>query len=92
MSTDEKKLTWLLATVPGLWRTESWHGIGAAWVGLLATCITLLPYQASSVVVAMAIGKVPARMGLKLCLLPGLLTWLLLLPLDSLWYQALGML
>ncbi|BDH44034.1 citrate transporter [Salmonella enterica subsp. enterica serovar Choleraesuis] len=43
MSGDEKRLAWLLVAVLGLWVTGSWHGIGAAWVGLAAACITLLP-------------------------------------------------
>lgn len=43
MSVEEKRLAWLLAVVLGLWVTESWHGIGPAWIGLVAACITLLP-------------------------------------------------
>jgi di/tricarboxylate transporter len=205
MSRDEKRLAWLLAVVLTLWVTESWHGIGPAWTGLAAACITLLPrvgfisgdefatgvnirtciyvagilglaitvtqtgigdavgqallrvmpldperpftsflaltgittalnfimtangvpalyttfaqsfsdatgfpllsvimiqvlgystpllpYQASPIVVAMALGKVPARAGMLLCLALALASYLLLLPLDYLWYQALG--
>lgn len=43
MSRDEKRLAWLLAAVLALWVSESLHGIGPAWVGLVAACITLLP-------------------------------------------------
>ncbi len=43
MSGDEKRLAWLLAAVLTLWVTEGLHGVGPAWVGLAAACITLLP-------------------------------------------------
>ncbi len=205
MSAAEKRLAWLLAIVLTLWVTESWHGIGPAWTGLAAACVTLLPrvgfingeefsagvnirtciyvagilglaitvtqtgigdavgeallrvmpldperpftsfvaltgittalnfimtangvpalyttfaqsfaeatnfpllsvimiqvlgystpllpYQASPIVVAMALGKVPARAGMMLCLALAAASYLLLLPLDYLWYQVLG--
>ena len=205
MSADEKRLAWLLAAVLALWVTESWHGIGPAWTGLAAACVTLLPrvgfisgeefaagvnfrtclyvggilglaitvthtgigravgqalmrvmpldadrpftsflaltgitsalnfimtangvpalyttfaqsfsdatgfpllsvimiqvlgystpllpYQASPIVVAMALGKVPVRAGMLLCIALALGSYLLLLPLDYLWYQLLG--
>ena len=205
MSRDEKRLAWMLAVVLILWVTESWHGIGPAWTGLAAACVTLLPrigfingdefatgvnirtciyvagilglaitvtqtgigravgdallhvmpldphspftsfaaltgittalnfimtangvpalytslaqsfsdatgfpllstimiqvlgystpllpYQASPIVVAMALGKVPARAGMLLCLALAVATYLVLLPLDYLWYQILG--
>ncbi len=205
MSGDEKRLSWLLAVVLGLWVTESWHGVGPAWVGLAAACVTLLPrvgfingeefasgvnvrtcfyvagilglaaavtqsglgnavgewlmsvmpldperpftsfvaltgitsalnfimtangvpalyttfaesfseasgfpllsvimiqvlgystpllpYQASPIVVAMALGRVPARHGIKLCLVLALVTFLLLLPLNYGWFSLLG--
>ncbi|MBP1020117.1 anion permease [Serratia fonticola] len=50
----------------------------------------LLPYQASPIVVAMGMGKVPPREGLKLCLLLALLTFGLLVALDYLWFGLLG--
>jgi Di- and tricarboxylate transporters len=205
MSREEKRLAWLLAVVLTLWVTESWHGIGPAWTGLAAACVTLLPrvgfisgdefaagvnirtciyvagilglaitvtqtgigdvvgqallqvmplnaerpftsflaltgittalnfimtangvpalyttfaqsfadatgfpllsvimiqvlgystpllpYQASPIVVAMALGKVPARAGMLLCLVLAVASYLVLLPLDYLWYQLLG--
>lgn len=205
MSADEKRLAWLLAVVLTLWVTESWHGIGPAWTGLAAACVTLLPrvgfisgeefasgvnfrtclyvagilglaitvtqtgigdavgqallrimpldpahpftsflalsgittalnfimtangvpalyttfaqsfadatgfpllsvimvqvlgystpllpYQASPIVVAMGLGKVPAKAGMKLCLALALATYLVLLPLDYLWFSVLG--
>ncbi|MHA7847754.1 SLC13 family permease [Serratia sp. D1N4] len=50
----------------------------------------LLPYQASPIVVAMGMGRVPPREGLKLCLLLAALTFGLLVPLDYLWFRLLG--
>ncbi|PMC21233.1 citrate transporter, partial [Klebsiella aerogenes] len=42
----------------------------------------LLPYQASPIVVAMGLGKVPARAGMLLCLALAAVSYLILLPLD----------
>lgn len=204
MSGAEKRLSGLLAVVLILWVTESWHGVGPAWVGLAAACVTLLPrvgfisgeefasgvnirtciyvagilglaaavtqsglgnavgewlmsvmpldaqrpftsfvaltgitsalnfimtangvpalyttfagsfseasgfpllsvimiqvmgystpllpYQASPIVVAMALGRVPARHGIKLCLLLALITFVILLPLNYGWFSLL---
>ncbi|SCC64936.1 SLC13 family permease [Kosakonia oryziphila] len=205
MSREEKRLTWLLVVVLTMWVTESWHGIGPAWTGLAAACVTLLPragfingdefssgvnirtciyvagilglaitvtqtgigsavgeallrvmpldpanpftsflaltgittalnfimtangvpalfttlaqsfsdatgfpllsvimiqvlgystpllpYQASPIVVAMALGKVPARSGMLLCMALAVVTYLVLLPLDYAWFRVLG--
>lgn len=205
MRREEKRLAWLLAVVLTMWVTESWHGIGPAWTGLAAACITLLPrvgfingdefssgvnirtciyvagilglaitvtqtgigaavgnallhimpldpahpftsflaltgtttalnfimtangvpalfttlaqsfsdatgfpllsvimiqvlgystpllpYQASPIVVAMALGKVPARAGMLLCIALAVATYLVLLPLDYAWFSVLG--
>lgn len=205
MSREEKRLAWMLAVVLTLWVTESWHGIGPAWTGLAAACVTLLPrvgfitgdefasgvnirtciyvagilglaitvtqtgigsavgdallhvmpldparpftsflaltgittalnfimtangvpalfttlaqsfadatgfpllsvimiqvlgystpllpYQASPIVVAMALGKVPARSGMLLCLALAVVTYVVLLPLDYAWFSVLG--
>ncbi|WP_318358481.1 SLC13 family permease [Enterobacter sp.] len=205
MSRQEKRLAWLLAVVLVMWVTESWHGIGPAWTGLAAACVTLLPrvgfitgeefstgvnmrtciyvagilglaitvtqtgigsavgdallhimpldpakpftsflaltgittalnfimtangvpalyttlaqsfadatgfpllsvimiqvlgystpllpYQASPIVVAMALGKVPARAGMLLCIALAIATYLVLLPLDYAWFRVLG--
>jgi len=207
MSREEKRLAWLLAVVLIMWVSESWHGIGPAWTGLAAACVTLLPrvgfitgdefssgvnmrtciyvagilglaitvtqtgigsavggallhvmpldpdnpftsflaltgittalnfimtangvpalyttlaqsfadatgfpllsvimiqvlgystpllpYQASPIVVAMALGKVPARAGMLLCLALAIATYLVLLPLDYAWFRFLGQL
>jgi di/tricarboxylate transporter len=205
MSRAEKRLAWLLAAVLAMWVTESLHGIGSAWTGLVAACITLLPrigfingeefssgvnirtciyvagilglaitvtqtgigaavgeallhvmplnpdkpftsflaltgittalnfimtangvpalfttlaqsfsdvtgfpllsvimiqvlgystpllpYQASPIVVAMALGKVPARAGMLLCIALAVAMYLVLLPLDYAWFNVLG--
>jgi anion transporter len=207
MSREEKRLAWLLAVVLIMWVSENWHGIGPAWTGLAAACVTLLPrvgfitgdefssgvnmrtciyvagilglaitvtqtgigsavggallhvmpldpdnpftsflaltgittalnfimtangvpalyttlaqsfadatgfpllsvimiqvlgystpllpYQASPIVVAMALGKVPARAGMLLCLALAIATYLVLLPLDYAWFRVLGQL
>lgn len=207
MSREEKRLAWLLAVVLIMWVSESWHGIGPAWTGLAAACVTLLPrvgfitgdefssgvnmrtciyvagilglaitvtqtgigsavggallhvmpldpdnpftsflaltgittalnfimtangvpalyttlaqsfadatgfpllsvimiqvlgystpllpYQASPIVVAMALWKVPARAGMLLCLALAIATYLVLLPLDYAWFRVLGQL
>lgn len=59
-------------------------------IQVLGYSTPLLPYQASPIVVAMALGKVPARAGMLLCLTLALATYLLLLPLDYLWFTILG--
>ncbi|HFZ8996625.1 TPA: SLC13 family permease [Citrobacter freundii] len=205
MSRAEKRLAWMLAVVLLMWVSESWHGIGPAWIGLAAAVVTLLPrvgfisgeefatgvnirtciyvagilgvalivtqtgigsalgaallkvmplapqapftsflaltgittalnfimtangvpalyttlaqsfadatgfpllsvimiqvmgystpllpYQASPIVVAMALGKVPAKAGMLLCIVLAAATWLILLPLDYAWFNLLG--
>ncbi|HEY0330855.1 MAG TPA: SLC13 family permease [Rhodopseudomonas sp.] len=50
----------------------------------------LLPYQASPLVVAMGLGEVAARDGLKLCLLLAALSYVLLAPLQYGWFRLLG--
>lgn len=50
----------------------------------------LLPYQASPIVVAMGMAKVPARDGIKLCLMLAAITFLVLTPIDYVWFGWLG--
>jgi len=59
-------------------------------IQVLGYSTPLLPYQASPIVVAMALGKVPARAGMLLCLALALVSYLLLLPLDYAWFKVLG--
>jgi hypothetical protein len=39
----EKKLAVLIAITLAFWATDALHGVGPAWVGLIAACICLLP-------------------------------------------------
>ncbi len=84
--------------VPALF-TPLAHGLAEASGLPLATVLMvqvigyatpLLPYQASPVVVAMGMGRVPARDGLRLCLAVAAVTAVILVPLDILWFRALG--
>ena len=59
-------------------------------IQVLGYSTPLLPYQASPIVVAMGLGKVPARAGMLLCLALAAVSYLILLPLDYAWYQLLG--
>ncbi|EDE9765265.1 citrate transporter [Salmonella enterica subsp. enterica] len=59
-------------------------------IQVLGYSTPLLPYQASPIVVAMALGKVPAKAGMLLCLALAAVTYLVLLPLDYAWFRVLG--
>lgn len=59
-------------------------------IQVLGYSTPLLPYQASPIVVAMGLGKVPAKAGMLLCLALAVATYLVLLPLDYLWFSLLG--
>jgi di/tricarboxylate transporter len=59
-------------------------------IQVLAYATPLLPYQASPIVVAMALGKVSPRDGVRLCVWLAVLSALLLLPLNYLWFRVLG--
>ena len=82
--------------VPALftrWRRRAGSGLPLLTVlmtQVIGYATPLLPYQASPIVVAMGMGKVPAREGLKLCLLLAALSFALLVPLDYLWFRLLG--
>jgi hypothetical protein len=53
---------------------------------------TVLPYQASPIVVALAMGKIPVRSAVHLSLVLALLTFPILVPLDYVWFAWLGLL
>lgn len=55
-------------------------------IQVFAYATPLLPYQASPIVVAIALGKVPVCDGVKLCLLVAIFSALILLPLNYLWF------
>ncbi len=59
-------------------------------IQVLGYASPFLPYQASPLVVAMEMAKVPAREGVRLCLALAAVTFVVLVPLDALWFQALG--
>ncbi len=50
----------------------------------------LLPYQTPPLVVGMQIAGVPLSQGIKLCLVLFVVTILVLIPLDILWWKAIG--
>ncbi|WP_263140205.1 SLC13 family permease [Pseudomonas sp. RIT-PI-AD] len=52
----------------------------------------LLPYQASPIVVAMGMGRIPFAAALRLSLVLAGVTFLVLLPLDYLWFRLMGQL
>lgn len=58
---------------------------------VLSYSTPLLPYQASPIVVAMMMGNVPLREGIKLSLWLAAATVLVIAPLQFLWMRALGM-
>jgi len=58
-------------------------------VQVIGYATPVLPYQASPIVVAMGMGRVPARDGLRLCLALALITFVLLVPLDYAWFVLL---
>lgn len=64
--------------------------VSVIMIQVLGYSTPLLPYQASPIVVAMALGGVPARAGIKLCLALAAVTFLVLLPLDYGWFRLLG--
>lgn len=59
-------------------------------IQVLGYSTPLLPYQASPIVVAMGLGKVPAKAGMLLCLALAIVTFIVLLPLDYAWFRMLG--
>ncbi|EAR6785667.1 citrate transporter [Salmonella enterica subsp. arizonae] len=59
-------------------------------IQVLGYSTPILPYQASPIVVAMALGKVPAKAGMLLCLALAAVTYLVLLLLDYAWFRVLG--
>jgi anion transporter len=53
---------------------------------------TVLPYQASPIVVAMEMGKVPAGAAVRLSLALAFITFVILVPLDYFWFGWMGLL
>ena len=61
-------------------------------VQVIGYATPVLPYQASPIVVAMGMGQVPARDGLRLCMALAVITFALLVPLEYAWFALLGQL
>lgn len=59
-------------------------------VQVLGFSTTVLPYQAAPIVFALQLGRVPVGAATRLCLLLAALTFAVLVPLDYLWFRALG--
>jgi hypothetical protein len=57
---------------------------------VFAYATPLLPYQAAPLVVAAGLGKVPMRATVRVCLLVGIVSVVVLGPLYYLWFRALG--
>ena len=53
---------------------------------------TLLPYQSAPIMVALVLARVPLAAATRATLLIGLMTLLLLAPLQALWWRLLGVL
>jgi di/tricarboxylate transporter len=50
----------------------------------------ILPYQAPPVIVALGMAEIPAARAIKLCLVSAVISIVFLMPLDWLWWRALG--
>lgn len=64
--------------------------IAVLMIQVIGYSTPLLPYQASPIVVAMGMGRVPLMDGIRLCLILFILTFVLLVPLDYFWFKLLG--
>lgn len=61
-------------------------------VQVIGYATPVLPYQASPIVVAMGMGAVPPRDGIRLCLVLAVVTFAVLVPLDYAWFALLNQL
>jgi di/tricarboxylate transporter len=60
-------------------------------VQVIGYATPLLPYQAAPIVVAMGMGHVPAKDGIRVCLALAAITFMVLVPLDYGWFKLLGL-
>lgn len=74
----------------GLAGVSGWPLLSVLMVQVVGYSTPLLPYQSSPIVVAMGMGGVAARDGVRLCLVVALVTAVVLAPLDYLWFRVLG--
>lgn len=86
-------------TVPAVW-TPLADGLAQAtgmplksvvMMQVIAFSTLILPYQVPPAVVGLALGGVPLRQGIVATLAVAAVTLIILLPLDYLWWEALGM-
>lgn len=61
-------------------------------IQVLGFSTVVLPYQAAPIVVAMEMGRVPVGPAIRFSLLLTAVTFVVVVPLDYLWFAALGML
>lgn len=59
-------------------------------VQVIGYSTTILPYQSAPIVVAVQMGRVPAAAALRLCLALAAITYVVLVPLDYLWFGIAG--
>jgi hypothetical protein len=59
-------------------------------VQVIGFSTTILPYQAAPIVVALQLGGVSTASATRLSLLLAAITFLVLVPLDFLWFALLG--
>lgn len=74
----------------GLAGLAGWPLLSVLMVQVVGYSTPLLPYQSSPIVVAMGMGHVAARDGVRLCLAVAAATVLMLAPLDYVWFRVLG--
>ncbi|HEY0213762.1 MAG TPA: SLC13 family permease [Paenirhodobacter sp.] len=59
-------------------------------IQIIGFATPILPYQASPIVVAMGMARIPFLAALKLCLMLAAITFVMLMPLQYLWFNWLG--
>ncbi len=70
---------------------SGWSPVSVYMTQVIGFSTVLFPYQAPPLVLAMQMGKIPLGEMLRVLLPLGLLTVLILFPLDYLWWSLLGM-
>ncbi|MDD9339177.1 MAG: SLC13 family permease [Providencia heimbachae] len=64
--------------------------IAVLMIQVIGYSTPLLPYQASPIVVAMGMGRVPLMDGIRLCFILFVMTFVFLVPLDYFWFKLMG--
>jgi di/tricarboxylate transporter len=59
-------------------------------VQVIGYSTTVLPYQSAPIVFALELGRVSTGAATRLCLLLAAITFAALVPLDYVWFRALG--